>query len=124
MNKPDLSTIARTPVGVDERFDQSGRQEIVEQNGNDGAIYAAPKIQSTGCTKPGCFPYCDCDSVDSPPSGAIARLVGVPAIDRYDIQGGDGNGVYPDRDDDGEWCKFDDVVVAFENFYNALTEHK
>lgn len=39
MDKPDLSTIARTPVGVDERFDQSGRQEVVEQNGNDGAHY-------------------------------------------------------------------------------------
>ncbi len=27
--------------GVDVRFDQSGRQEVVEQNGNDGAIYGA-----------------------------------------------------------------------------------
>lgn len=27
-------------IGVDVRFDQSGRQEAVEQNGNDGAAYA------------------------------------------------------------------------------------
>lgn len=27
------------PAGVDTRFDQSGRQEVVEQNGNDGAVY-------------------------------------------------------------------------------------
>lgn len=33
------SRMNRTPVGVDVRFDQSGRQEVVEQNGNDAAHY-------------------------------------------------------------------------------------
>lgn len=32
-------------VGVDTRFDQSGRQEVVEQNGNDGAAYLAGNIE-------------------------------------------------------------------------------
>lgn len=33
-------------VGVDVRFDQTGRQEAVEQNGNDGALYREPGYAS------------------------------------------------------------------------------
>lgn len=32
-------------IGVDVRFDQTGRQEAVEQNGNDGAAYLAGSIE-------------------------------------------------------------------------------
>lgn len=30
-------------------------------------------------------------------------------IKRYDIQGGDGYGVYPDVEKDGEWVKYEDI---------------
>ena len=32
----------RAVVGADLRFDQTGRQEVVEQNGNDGEHYRVP----------------------------------------------------------------------------------
>lgn len=35
-----------------------------------------------------------------------------PELERYDIQGGDGNGVYPDKDKDGEWCKAEDALAG------------
>lgn len=44
-------------VGVDVRFDQTGRQEAVEQNGNDGAVYpelAELAIQAGGKPIGGC----------------------------------------------------------------------
>ncbi len=37
---PDLGTMgAREPIGADLRFDQTGRQDAVEQNGNTGEHY-------------------------------------------------------------------------------------
>lgn len=36
---PNVVSYPAVEVGVDTRFDQSGRQEVVEQNGNDAAAY-------------------------------------------------------------------------------------
>ena len=36
---PNMISYPAVEVGSDVRFDQTGRQEAVEQNGNDGAVY-------------------------------------------------------------------------------------
>lgn len=43
---PNVVSYPAVEVGVDTRFDQSGRQEVVEQNGNDGLAYQVPDFSS------------------------------------------------------------------------------
>ena len=43
-----------------------------------------------------------------------------PELERYDIQGGDGNGVYPDKDKDGEWSKAEDALAVIGSLREAF----
>ena len=69
---PNMISYPAVEVGSDVRFDQTGRQEAVEQNGNDGAVYpelAELAIQEGGkpigdcklCQRQGtpCDGYCE-----------------------------------------------------------------
>lgn len=55
---PNVISYPAVEAGVDVRFDQTGRQENVEQNGNDGAVY--PELAELAIQEDG-KPIGDCE---------------------------------------------------------------
>jgi hypothetical protein len=57
-----------------EQSDFKAIHKLVRKNAVEALLEAAPQAEQVsvakGCTKPGCFPYCDCNSIDSAPAPA------------------------------------------------------